>query len=331
MTSDPNYGWPPAQGRSWGDRWRDGLASFWYEIGREVRRHAGDERLPAEIRTRVREFSQRALSRSSRVAAPVRPYPRRALRDRVETPLPPALVEQARAAAGAAGIALDGPVVAVDASIDSDVLTDAQAFLTGHGYSIVRVQPELSPLDVVVVARSRFTICGSVDLQHIACLAGTPSLLLNARDPFKGYPVRTDGLYTIRRVIDLDDGRVLTLSDLLTESHFRNLRNCGYRSNTAADIRQAVEEMHDGVSRGWRDSEGQARFRARVVEAGSDLAARVKYVAEWGPDTGFIGDGRLARFQAEYVEAAFPPSQSYGGPAVALAEAGRRPSVDEAQ
>ena len=299
MTSDPILVWPPARARSWGDRWRDGLASFWYEIGREVRRHAGDERLPAEIRTRVREFSQRALSRSSRVAAPVRPYPRRALRDRVETPLPPALVEQARAAAGAERIALDGPVVAVDASIDSDVLTDAQAFLTGHGYSIVRVQPALSPLDVFVVSVSRFAICGSIELQHVACVTNTPSLLLNARDPFKGYPVRKDGLYTIGKVIDLDEGRVLTLSDLLSESYFRNVRNCGYRSNTPAEIRQAVEEMHDGVRGGWRDSAGQARFRARVVEAGSDLASRVAHVAEWGPDGGFIGDGRLARFQAD--------------------------------
>jgi hypothetical protein len=292
--------WPRPETRTWGDRWRDGLASFWYEIGREVRRHAGDERLPLETRTRVREFSQRALSRSSRVAAPVSPYPRRALRDRVKITLPSALIEQARAEANAARIALDVPVVAVDALIDSDALTEAQAFLTGQGYSIVRVQPALSsPLDALVVAESRFAICGGVELQHNACLTHTPSLLLNARDPFKGYPVRANGLYTLAKVIDLDDGRVLTSSDLLTESYFRNVRNCGYRSNTPAEIRRAVEEMHDGVARGWRDSEGQARFRARVVEAGSGLASRVAHLAEWGPDQGFIGDGRLVSFQAD--------------------------------
>jgi hypothetical protein len=300
MTSDPNYVWPPARARTWGDRWRDGLASFWYEIGREVRRHAGDERLPLETRTRVREFSQRALARSNRLAAPVSPYPRRVLRDRVKRTLPPALIEQARAEAHAARITLNVPVVAVDALIDPDALTDAQAFLTGQGYSIVRVRPACSsPLDAFVVAESRFAICGGVELQHIASLTHTPSLLLNARDPFKGYPVRANGLYAIAKVIDLDDGRVLTLSDLLTESYFRHMRNCGYRSNTPAEIRQAVEEMHDGVARGWRDSEGQARFRARVVEAGSGLASRVAHLAEWGPDEGFIGDGRLVRFQAD--------------------------------
>jgi len=297
MTSDPNYVLP-APTRSWGDRWCDGLASFWYEIGREVRRHAGDERLPLETRTSVREFSQRALSRSSRLAAPVRSYPRRALRDRVKMSLPTAQIEEARAAAGAARIALDGPIIAVDASIDSNVLTDAQAFLTGQGYSIVRVQRTWSPLDVLVVSISRFAICGSVESQHVACVTGTPSLLLNARDPFKGYPIRGNGVFTIGKVIDLDAGRVLTLSDLLSESYFRNVRNCGYRSNTPDEIRQAVEEMHDGVTRGWCDTEGQARFRSRVVEAGSALASRVAHVTEWGPDQGFIGDGRLVRFQA---------------------------------
>jgi hypothetical protein len=304
MTSDPNFSVEP-RARSLGDRWRDGLASFWHEIGREVRRHAGDERLPLETRASVREFSQRALSRSSRLAAPVRKYPRRALRNRVKASLPPALVEQARAAADAARIALDGQMVAVDASIDSSVLAGAQTFLTGQGYSIVRVQPALSALDVLVISTSRFAICASVESQHVACVTGTPSLLVNARDPFKGYPVRGNGLFTIAKVIDLDAGHVLATSDLLTESYFRNVRNCGYRSNTPAEIRQAVEEMHDGVTRGWRDSEDQARFRARVVEAGSALASRVAHVAEWGPDEGFIGDGRLVRFQAEYVEAAF--------------------------
>ena len=41
------------------------------------------------------------------------------------------------------------------------------------------------------------------------------------------------------------------------------------------------------------------QFRARVVEAGAALAAVSPHVVEWGPDAGFIGDGRLVRFQAD--------------------------------
>jgi hypothetical protein len=288
-----------AAAQRWAERWRGGVASFWYEFGREVRHYAGDERLPAAVRTGARDVAHRALTRSNDSAAPVRQYPRRLLRDRVHTSLPPALIAAARAATRATGIDLDAPIVAIDTRIDADAWSDSDAFLAQHGYTIVRVGQALSLVDVFILSTARFVVCASVDLQHAAYLTNTPSLLLNARDPFVGYPVREDSLFTVQTVIDLDDGRVLALQDLLTESYFRNLRNCGYRRNTAADVRRAVEEMHDGVNAGWLDSQGQARFRARVAEAGVELANRVRHVVEWGPDRGFIGDGRLARFQAD--------------------------------
>jgi len=287
-----------AAARRWAERWRDSVASFWHEFGREVRHYAGDERLPSAVRTSARNVAQRALARSNEPAAPVRPYPRRLLRDHVKTTLPSSLIEAARSAARATGLALDSPIVAVDARLESEAISDASACLVQNGYAIVRVDPACSLLDVYLLSTARFVICASVDLQHVACLTNTPSLLLNAPDPFIGYPVRGDGVFTLPTVIDLDDGRELTRPELLTEVFFRNVRNCGVRGNTPLEVRRAVEEMHDGVTSGWRDSEGQARFRSRVVEAGTVLAARVRHVAQWGPDRGFIGDGRLARFQA---------------------------------
>jgi hypothetical protein len=286
-----------AAAQRWSERWRDGRASFWHELGREVRQYAGDERLPADLRARVRELSQRALTKSSD-AVPVVPYPRRRLRGRVSTSLPPALIDEARAAASARGVALDAPIVAVDTRLEAETLTEATAFLAQQGYAVVGVDHAASVFDVFILSIARFAICASFELQQMAYLTNTPSLRLNAPDPFIGYPVREDGLFTLQTVIDLDDGRELTTRELLMESYFRNVRNCGYRGNTAAEVRRAVQEMHEGVTRGWRDSEGQAAFRAQVVEAGSNLAARVRYVAQWGPDRGYVGDGRLVRFQA---------------------------------
>jgi hypothetical protein len=304
-----------AAAQRWAERWRDGVALFWHEFGREVRHYAGDERLPSPVRTGARNVAQQALARSHEHAAPVRPYPRQLLRDRVNTSLPSSLVDAARAAAGATGLTLDTPIVAIDARLESDALSDAHAFLAQNGYAIAHVEPACSLLDVYVLSTARFVICAAVDLQHVACLTNTPSLLLNAPDPFIGYPVRGDGVFTLPTVINLDDGRELMRSELLTEAYFRNVRNCGFRANTPLEVRRAVEEMHDGVMHGWRDSSGQARFRSHVVEAGTALAARVRHVAECGPDRGFIGDGRLARFQAEaYVVAGLS-----------------RPSVDEAR
>jgi hypothetical protein len=56
--------------------------------------------------------------------------------------------------------------------------------------------------------------------------------------------------------------------------------------------------MLDGLDSGWGETEAQARYRARVTAAGGALASTVRYVATWGPDHGFLGDGRLARVQA---------------------------------
>jgi hypothetical protein len=280
--------------------WRDSQSALWREFGREIRVHAGDERVPGAVRARLRDVAQRSLSRSTDGGKPVRRYPRRLLRDRVRTSLSPSLLATGEAAATALGIAVNSPIVAIDAGIRSEALSDARSFLVRQGYTVVDVGDGSSPaLDVFILLVSRFVMCASVDLQQAAYLTNTPSLTLNAPDPFVSYPVRDDGLYTIKKVIDLDSGRVLTASDLLSETYFRNVRNCGYRDTTSAEVLEAVREMHEGVSQGWHQSESQARFRQRVIDAGSELAPRVRYVAEWGPDRGFIGDGRLARFQAD--------------------------------
>jgi hypothetical protein len=57
--------------------------------------------------------------------------------------------------------------------------------------------------------------------------------------------------------------------------------------------------MIEGVRRGWTDRPAQARFRRAVAEAGAALGARVRHVVEWDAAGGFVGDGRLARVQAE--------------------------------
>ena len=60
--------------------------------------------------------------------------------------------------------------------------------------------------------------------------------------------------------------------------------------------------MHDGLAHGWDEQASQTTFRHDVVAAGAALAPGLPYVAKWGPDEGFIGDGRLARCQAERVQ-----------------------------
>ena len=154
-------------------------------------------------------------------------------------------------------------------------------------------------LERLVMEKARFVVCDSSECQRTASAINTPALRLNARDPFSAYPVRGNGLFTLGAAVDLDSGRVLSASDLLSESYLRHGRNYGTRPNRSGQVLAAVQEMHDGVTKGWREDANQMRVRRLVTEAGLLLASRIPLVAEWGPDDGFLGDGRLARWQAE--------------------------------
>jgi hypothetical protein len=88
---------------------------------------------------------------------------------------------------------------------------------------------------------------------------------------------------------------------MLGERHYRNLRNTGvfgYRDNTSREIADAVAEMRRGLAEGWRETDAQRRYRELATEAGVHLAPRVRYLHKWGPDEGFLGDGRVADFYA---------------------------------
>jgi hypothetical protein len=179
-----------------------------------------------------------------------------------------------------------------------DRLSDAIAALSRDGYEVAWIESHAAA-EPARLAAAAFVICSSLELQHAAYRAQTPSLFIDARDPFTAYPVRRDSLFVISTVVDLDTGRTLTIPELLTERYFRNTRNCGYRGAAAAEIAGAVEEMVAGIHGGWADTDAQARFRNTAADAGMTLAPRVRHIVEWDAGSGFLGDGRLARVQAE--------------------------------
>jgi hypothetical protein len=278
-------------------------AVFWREWYRELRRHVGDERLPYQLRAALRDAADRALGRAAveDERAIVPRWSRQAICTAPPVRLPPADEQRARRLAAEQGIRLDRPTVAVEAGDRPDLFADAGRLLAREGYQVVPLgDPRAASLvERYLLQTSAFVVCRSAERQRAAFEAHTPSLRLDARDPFTAYPIRPDGVFTLATVIDLDTGRTLETSELLTERYFRNTRNCGYRGTSAAEIAAAVAEMIDGVRHGWRDRAAQARFRQRVTEAGAALGARVRHLVEWDAAGGFVGDGRLARVQAE--------------------------------
>ncbi|MBI4263005.1 MAG: TIGR04372 family glycosyltransferase [Acidobacteria bacterium] len=299
------------------DGWSRASRAFRVEWSRELRRQGGDERLPLELRGWLRARARRSLAKAAVPPGATTRFPRRLLRDRVHASLPSGMLAEASATARALGIDPAVPTVTVDVRRRPDTCASVSSWLANRGYCVVRVGEAPDPvpvratidlassrqrtplLDLFVLSTSRFLVCDSLEAQHVAYLTNTPSLLLNAHDPFSGYPVRDDGLFTLSTPVDLDTGQTLTPDALLHEARLKDVRDCGFRDNTAAEVLAAVQEMHDGVTAGWSTSPGQIRFRDRVAAAGEAMAARVAAAAEWGPDAGFIGDGRLARWQAE--------------------------------
>ena len=311
--------------RAW---WREVEASILYEWRRELRRHVGDNRLPFELRQRLRGIAE-ASSRNMSTQTSV--FPRQILRAPPTVLLSPDVAEQARKQLTAQGITEGRPLVTFESRTRPDIARAVLAFLVREGYAVARIgdpddglgsydgvtdltrlAPRPPSLELFLLFASAFVVCESIDLQQLAYVTDTPSLIINAKDPFVAYPVRANGLMALSTAIDLDTAQAITVTDMLTQPYFRDLHkqqvrgrrrgSHGYRDNTANELIEAINEMRAGIAAGWTtESVGQSRFRERVVEAGTALAAVSAHVAEWGPDEGFIGDGRLVQFQADRV------------------------------
>ena len=295
--------------------WRREVSlSIWHELHRELRRHAGDSRLPASVRARLRESARDALARSSPPGADHgAKFPRRALRQPLRVVLSLEL-EPAAQAAAAAAVDGDGPFAAVEAG--EGALAVAAATLRQAGLRVVTLGALPYPVDstaagagpvvwlrdLAVLQRARLMVCESETWQHAAYLTDTPSVRVNAPEPFSAYPVRVNGVFALRRAIDLDTGRTLDPADQLKPAYLRNLRNHGHRDTPPEQVRDAVHEVLAGAAAGWPETPGQQRFRQAVVDAAADAGAAIPALRAWGADAGFVGDGRLARCQVDGLQ-----------------------------
>jgi putative glycosyltransferase (TIGR04372 family) len=309
-------------------RWHNRAGAIARELHREWRRSAGDDRLPFELRQRLRAIADTSIRR----ARPhIDRFPRRLLRHAPTVLQLSDVATRARTELAAHGITDDSPVVTFETRTRPDIASAAIEVLHRDGYTVawlgdrredsrtrdgvvdVTTAIERSPLlQMSLVATSAFVVCESVDVQQLACLTNTPSLLINAKEPFMPYPIAANGLYVLATAIDLERVQKIDIETMFTEPYFRDLRkreargrrrgSFGYRDNTADEVVEAIRELQAAVASNWtNESDSQRRFRALVVEAGAALAEVSPHVVEWGPDAGFIGDGRLVRFQADRV------------------------------
>jgi len=198
---------------------------------------------------------------------------------------------------------------------------DAIDDLVARGFTIVRLgDPSMTPihragvvdlatspqrtnlLELYCMLRSTFFISGEAGPVGVSYLTNTPLLTVNATDPISSYPIRDDGMFIPKDVVDRATGRPLMLDELVGHEHLGDLRSVTrfqYIENTSEDIRLAALEMLAWVQGDHRETVAQARFRELAARAGEELRASLNYVRKWGSDQGFIGDGRVCRFYAE--------------------------------
>ena len=193
--------------------------------------------------------------------------------------------------------------------------------LVGEGYSVVRIgdatmTPVSRPgvvdlatseqrtdlLELYCLMRSEFLISGESGPFDASHLTNTPCLMVNATDPVGSYPVRADGLYVLKQVVDRRTGRSVSLSGMLTEEYFLSFRDPSryeYVDNTDHEILEAVREMISMVRGELPEAQLQTDFRELVSRRADELRDRVSYIRKWGPQDGFLGDGRIASFFVE--------------------------------
>lgn len=215
-----------------------------------------------------------------------------------------------------------------DATRNARIETHFEAidYLVGLGYTVVRVgDPSMTPVnrpgvidlathpkrtglaELVCMFRSRFLICGESGPLNVSYLTNTPVAIVNSTCPIGGYPIRRDGFYMLKRVVNRATRQPLSLREMLTVDYLNSVRDPTryiYLDNSPDEILRATKEMLEWCDGHYVETERQIAFRAYATEVAVALRDTVRYVAKHGPDRGFLGEGRLFSFVAE---AQFPP------------------------
>jgi putative glycosyltransferase (TIGR04372 family) len=333
----------------WERAWREFREAFLTEVARLLRNRATDQRLPNDLRRRLKWVKQRLPRVKGIQPISAGPYfLRQAIREPVPVRLRAEVLERASRQATALGIYPDARIVTVHArepgykrghevhekAHRSPILRDdgtrnvrietylpAMDFLVSHGYTVVRLgDPTMHPiaragvvdlaldprrtpeLDFFCLLKSEFLLAGESGPSVMTLLTNTPTLTMNATDPVSSFPIRRDWLFALKRVVDLKTDRVLTLQEMASPTSLEAVRDTNqfrFLSHTSQEVLEGVQEMIAFLAKPPLESVKQSAFREQVTATANELAKTLRYVRKWGPDDGFLGDGRIASFFVE--------------------------------
>src|SRR5262249_32450036 len=169
-------------------------------------------------------------------------------------------------------------------------------FLSAQGYLIVRIgDSTMTPLnrsgvldlakskkrtellELYCLMKSEFLLGCESGLVGVSYLVNLPLLSVNATDPVSSYPIRRDGLYILKRVVDRKSETVLSLADMLKEDYLFNLRNPDryeYIDNTSEEILEVTKEMVAGLKARPEPNRAQLEYKQLISTAVENLKER---------------------------------------------------------
>lgn len=252
--------------------------------------------------------------------------------------LQPADEDRARQAARALGLH-DRPLVALhvrdggskrDATTGGfirDISRDAQIesylpavdLLVSRGYTVVRIgDPGMRPcrrtglvdlathaehsllLDLWCVKHCRFFIAGDSGPYLLSWLFNVPCLAVNITNVLGVFPLRPSDLYMIKTLQEVQTGRDVPLSEMLTSEFLAPLRRriakeglLRYLDNDERDILEAAREMDDGLRAPGPETPMQRAYRRRIEEIRNGPLVRAKLSEKTGSGEVLMGAGRV--------------------------------------
>jgi putative glycosyltransferase (TIGR04372 family) len=188
-------------------------------------------------------------------------------------------------------------------------------YLVSQGYMIVRIgDPTMTPisreglidiatssqrndlLEIYLIMKSFFLITCDSGPPKVAELLNVPTLAVNIVYLIGNYPIRSNCIYILKKVINKYDGKELKVKDIVrNQEYLSNIGNSSYYNyscNSSSELIQAVQEMFSLLLGEAKQSQTQISYREELIGTLSKMHSNGQ-LKKWGLENGFLGNGRI--------------------------------------
>ena len=167
------------------------------------------------------------------------------------------------------------------------------------------VETDYGLVELYTLMKSKFFIATDSGPWFLPFLTGTPLLLTNATLWWTNFPLRKMDMYLLKDVFDRQKGKNLNIEEILGVDFTSNdleMDRFEFIDNNEEEILTAVQEMEELVFQWTPMNADQENYHskahaaiARIQQTAGNNARLSGPMKNWGPDDGFMGEGRIAK------------------------------------